>query len=102
MHHLAGARADPRVDIGDRVMRRGNGALLPARVITHLVTDQVVTAHWRLQPLEPLPEQRLVPLRCAAQHVVHLVPGDADARLHMARIVRMYLRALLNREPETL
>src|SRR5690349_7877815 len=83
-------------------MRRGDRAFLPARVVAHLVADEVVVTYRRLQRLEPLLEQRLFPLRRAAQHVVHLVPRDADAGFHMARIVRMYLRALRNCELETL
>src|SRR5262245_42359930 len=83
-------------------MRRGDRSFLPARVIAHLVAHQVVRPDRLLQRAEPALIQLLVPLRGAAEHVVHLVPGDADAVLDVAAIVRMNLRSLLNCELEAL
>src|SRR4051812_4590842 len=83
-------------------MRRGDRALLPPGVITHLVADEVVTTYRRLQGLEPLLEQRLFPLRCATQHVVHLVPGDRHAALDVAAVIGMDLRTLLDGELDAL
>src|SRR5690242_15274618 len=76
--------------------RRMHRALLPPRVVTHLIADHVVPADRRLNAREVLLAHLRIPLGGAAEHVVHAMPRDADAGLDVLAVIGMNALALLD------